>query len=68
MTNLQRIESAVKEHGVSFVRQNATLNGVRLYNFEDAAGNVIGRMNWTIAGAASELDYGTLVQIVCEQQ
>ena len=64
MTNLQKIKAEAKSMGLSFVRQNATINGARLYNFEDEFGNVVGR-NWTISSAINEMNYGDLRPILC---
>ena len=59
MTNLQKIKSVAKAAGLSFVRQNATINGARLYNFESASGNIVAR-NWTIHSAICEYNFGDL--------
>ena len=59
MTNLQTIKSVAKKHNLLFVRKNATINGARLYDFEDKSGNVIAR-NWTISSAINEHMFGNL--------
>jgi len=64
MTNLQKIKAEAKSMGLSFVRQNATLNGARLYNFEDEFGNTVSR-SWTISRAIAEMNYGDLRHMVC---
>ena len=59
MTNLQTIKSVAKKHNLLFVRKNATINGARLYNFEDNGGNVVAS-NWTISSAINEHMFGDL--------
>jgi hypothetical protein len=59
MTNLQKIKSVAKEAGLLFVRQSATINGARLYNFETESGNIVAR-NWTISSAINEYNFGDL--------
>jgi hypothetical protein len=63
MTSLQRIRSEAKKLDLSFVRQNATINGAYLYNFIDSSGNVAGR-NWTISSAIDEIQFGDLRQML----
>ena len=59
MTNLKKIKEVAKKHGLSFVRKNATINGARLYNFEDDFGTVVAA-NWTITSAIDEINFGDL--------
>ncbi len=59
MTNLQIIKKVAKECGLTFERQNATINGARLYSFKNEFGTVIAQ-NWTISSAINEHNFGDL--------
>ncbi len=59
MTNLQIIKNIAKECGLTFVRTNSTINGTKLYNFENEFGTLIAS-NWTISSAINEHNFGDL--------
>ncbi len=63
MTNLQVIKSVAKKEGLLFVRQNATINGAKLYNFETPSGHVVAR-NWTLRSAINEYNHGNLRNMI----